>query len=198
MDNRYYEYAVQLHNQEFRTLSERANSTLIVQSILISGLILILIYEKNIFGYILPYVITGIVFIGGLIAFLLNISGKEGAQAAFAWRRYMRRLEEGEIVKPYKWFYGHYKDTRRDRNERDKGLISKLPLPYHWIAMPSILLFIWTIASLYVPMRIQFDSSFAIESCRCVAFWMSIAVSIIVGLFFICVLCRIGYWCHRW
>jgi hypothetical protein len=125
MNKNYYEYAGQLHNQEFRTIGERSNSALIVQSILISGIILILINEKHIFGYIFSYVITGIIFIGALISLFLHISGKEGAKSAFAWRRYMRRLEAGEKGKPWNWFYKHYNDTRRVRNERDGGIISR-------------------------------------------------------------------------
>jgi len=198
MNKNYYEYAVQLHNQEFRTIGERANSALIVQSILISGIILILINEKNIFGYIYPYVVTGIILIGALISFFLHMSGQEGAKSAFLWRRYMRRLEAGERSKPWNWFYKHHNDSREVRREGDSGLISKFPLPYSWIIIPLILLGIWSIASLYIPIRINFDSSFPTESCITVVVCISRGSSIIIWSLFIFVLYRIWLWFKKW
>jgi len=198
MNKKYYEYAVQLHNQEFRTLGERTNSALIVQTILMSSLILILVYEKSILGYILPYVVTGVVFIGALIMSLLHFSGKEGSKSAFTWLRYMRALERGERGKPWSWFDKHRNDFRKDRGVGNSGLTHKLLLPSSWIIIPSILLFVWSVASLYIPGRIIFDCSFAVDSGRIFALVISIINAICVWSFFITILYGIKLWWYKW
>lgn len=78
-----YNAAVQFHNHEYRTLGERTNLLLIVQSILVSAFVFVLVGQQSL-HYIVPYVLSGIVFVGALFCYLHHESGRKGSRSAFA------------------------------------------------------------------------------------------------------------------
>ena len=84
-----YKIALEHYANEFRTLGERASIFAVVQSILIGASVLILTNQAA-FGYIFPYVFSGMVAIGALFCLLHFGAGRMGADSAFRWRQYMR------------------------------------------------------------------------------------------------------------
>jgi len=178
-----YNAALELHNHEFRTLGERSNLFAVIQSILISALVLIMIGQEE-FGYVFPYTVAGISLVGAIICFLHYKSGLSGSENAFLWRQYMLSIENDVSDTPpdnmpWKWFHDKY---------RGPGSLKKFPLPTAWLFTPTIFMFVWFLASAYIPVRIWFDISFASSSIRQVAFIISIAISVsvlILLLFFI-------------
>ena len=178
-----YNAALELHNHEFRTLGERSNLFAVIQSILISALVLIMIGQEE-FGYIFPYTVAGVSLVGAIICFLQYKSGLSGSENAFLWRKYMLSIEN-EVSgtpsdnMPWKWFHDRY---------RGPGSLKKFPLPSAWLYTPTIFTLVWLVGSAYIPARIWFDTSFALSSFRQVALIISLTISVgvlILFLFFI-------------
>jgi len=177
----YYNAALELHNHEFRTLGERASLFTVIQSILISALALIIIGQE-VFGYIFPYMVPGISLVGAIICFIQYKSGLSGSENAFLWKQYMLSIENDayntiQDNMPWHWFYHRYSNPR---------LLKKFPLPSVWLYTPIIFMVVWFFASAYIPIRIQFDTTFALSSNQQVALIISaiISVSVLILLVF--------------
>ena len=178
----YYNAALELHNHEFRTLGERSSLFAVIQSILISALALI-ITGQWVFGYIFPYTVSGISLVGAIICLIQYKSGLIGSENAFLWRQYMLSIE-GDACDtpqnmPWHWFQHRYSNP---------GLLRKFPLPSVWLYTPTVFMFVWFFASAYIPIRILFDTTFALSSNRQVVLIISAIISIsvvILLLFFI-------------
>jgi len=177
-----YKAALESHNHEFRTLGERASIFGVVQSILIGASVLTLT-NQQIFGYIFPFLFSGLVFIGALFCLLHFGAGHMGADSAFRWRQYMRFIEQNQSDMPWVWFY-----TKYEEKYGNKRALEMLPLPSNWLYPPTIFLFMWLIASVYIPGRILFDNSFAVSSYRPAVFVTSIAI----GAFVLAVFCLLS------
>ncbi len=143
-----YNAAIQLHNQEFRTLGARVNAFLLSQSILVIALVSILVHQQ-LFPYALIFIMWIIIVAGILFCFFHYLAGKLGSQGAFRWRRYMRKLEGQYKDAPWNWFYkdAEYTPFRR-------RLLDKLPLPIVWIIAPGIFAGIWFSVSFYITYRL--------------------------------------------
>jgi len=172
-----YGAAAQFHNHEFRTLGERTNLLLIVQSILISAYVLILVGQQS-FGYIIPYAASGIVLVGFLFCTLHIEGGRRSSQSAFVWRQYMRSIEQDCSNTPWNWYYSHYRDIEGRREASASEELGRLPWPTAWLATPAIFLTLWFLASLYVPVRLGIDRTFGLHSCRGLVLATSIVVAV--------------------
>lgn len=178
----YYNAAMELHNHEFRTLGERSSLFAVIQSILISALALI-ITGQWMFGYIFPYTVPGISLVGAIFCLIQYKSGLSGSENAFLWRQYMLSIEcDARDIPPnnmpWHWFYHRYSNP---------GLLRKFPLPSVWLYTPTVFMFVWSCASAYIPLRISFDTTFALSSNRQVALIISAIISagvVILFLFF--------------
>ncbi len=187
-----YNAALELHNHEFRTLGERSNLFAVIQSILISALILIMIGQEE-FGYVFPYAVAGISLVGAIMCFLHHKSGLSGSENAFLWRQYMLSIESDVSDTPpddmpWKWFHDKY---------RGPGSLKKFPLPTAWLFTPTIFMCVWFVASAYIPVRIGFDTGFAENSGRLAAFVFSatIAATVFRLLLFLIVQSAKYLWC---
>jgi hypothetical protein len=176
-----YNAALELHNHEFRTLGERSSLFVVIQSILIGGLALT-ITGQGVFGYIFPYTVPGISLVGAIICLIQYKSGLSGSENAFLWRQYMLSIEHdtcdaAQNNMPWNWFYNRY---------RGPGSLKKFPLPSVWLYTPTVFTVVWSFASAYIPIRILFDTSFAISSNRQVALIISaiIFASVVILLIF--------------
>jgi len=89
-------------------------------------------------------------------------------------------IEQNNPDMPLAWFYASYQ-----KKYGNKRALEELPLPSNWLYPPTIFIFIWLIASVYVPGRIMFDNSFAVSSYRPAVF----VISIIIGVFVLAVFC---------
>lgn len=167
-----YNAAVQFYIQEFRTLGERTNAFLIVQSILVSAFVLVLIMEES-HPYAFEFIVLGISVVGILYCFLHHRAGQSGSRTAFGWRQYMCHIENNEQNAPWNWLYAHIHDS-------EKWLLKKHPLPSVWLFSPAIFLAVWLCASLYIPIRLIFDSSYHLTIC---CFPLVLSLSIIATLF---------------
>lgn len=192
-----YNIAVQLHNHEFRTLGERASLILIAQSILLSAFVYVLVGEGTL-HYLFPYVLSAIAFVGAVFCVLLHEAGRNGSRSAFAWKQYMRAIEAGGKLKPWDWYYMHYRDIESSRTPHDRDLLKKLPLPFAWLAVPGVFSGVWFLASLYVPIRWIFDDSFALDSCRVGVIVFSAFVVAGVTAVFLWILYRSWKWWYKW
>ena len=139
-----YNTALQLHNQEFRTLSERTNIFLISQSIFVAALGLILTSLQWL-PITLDIPALGIIIAGILYCAVYHFAGQSGSRGAFIWRGYMRKIEASDNNAPWKWFYNTYR-----RNQYPEYLLERPPLPSAWLASPSIFMAIWLGALTYV------------------------------------------------
>ena len=187
-----YNTALELHNHEFRTLGERSNLFAVIQSILIGALILMMI-GQNEFGYISPYAIAGISFVGAIMCLLHHKSGLSGSENAFLWRQYMLSMENnvsdtprGDM--PWKWFHDRYKGP---------GSLEKFPLPTAWLFTPTIFMCVWFVASAYIPAKIGFDADLAENTGHLAAFIFSatIAATVFRLLSFLIVQSAKYLWC---
>ena len=139
-----YNVALQLHNQEFRTLGERTNAFLIVQSLLVAAFAMIRI-NPELFPYAFPLITGGISIVGILFCFLHYGAGRLGSRAAFRWRQYMIRVENHHPDAPWSWFYGETQCARCERR-----LLNKPPLPSAWLISPAIFFLVWLAAIAYI------------------------------------------------
>lgn len=179
----YYNAALELYNHEFRTLGERSSFFVVIQSILISALALT-ITGQGVFGYIFPYTVPGMSLVGAIICLIQYKSGLSGSENAFLWRQYMLSIENDvcdtpQNDMPWHWFQRRYSNH---------GLFKKFPLPSVWLHTPTLLMFVWFLASAYIPIRIWFDTTFALSSNRQVALIISAIIFFSVAillLFFI-------------
>lgn len=164
----YYNAGTQQHNNEFRTLGDRANAFLLTQSIFFTALILILIYQDEVAA---PFIImAGIILLGFSFCLLYIRAGRSGAYSAYAWRRYLLHLENKHPDAPWNWFAKYFKGKTKKAggkakccvtkslmaHERlswviDEGALAKrLTLPSVWIFSTSAFLAVWFCASIYV------------------------------------------------
>ena len=185
-----YRIALQHYANEFRTLGERANVFAVVQSILIGASALILI-NQGAFGYIFPYMFSGMVAIGTLFCLLHFLAGRMGAANVFAWTQYMRSIEQSYPNLPLAWFYASY-----EKRYGDKKALKELPLPSNWLCPPAIFLLIWFIASAYIPSRVLIDCGFAVGSHRPAVLAISIAIGVCILILF-CLLIRKTIACSK-
>jgi len=155
----YYNAAVQLHNNEFRTLGERANTFLLTQSIFIAGLVLLLINLKKV-PIAFDIIAMGIIVTGVMFCLLHIRAGRSGAIAAYGWRKYMLHLEKRYNYpdKPWRRFseYTYKKDKptncclkklwRKYLSwlTKEGDFVKCLPLPSIWLFSPIMFLVVWT------------------------------------------------------
>jgi len=160
-----YNAALQLHNNEFRTLGDRANTFLLTQSILFAALILILVNYGNV-PIPLDITIMGIILLGILFCMLYIRAGRSGAYAAYGWRKYLLHLENKHPDAPWNWFSEYFENKTKKAKEAnrcitkfyrehlwwitDEGHLAKcLPLPSSWLFSTSAFLVVWTVATAY-------------------------------------------------
>lgn len=196
-----YNVAVQLHNQEFRTLGERTMAFLIVQSILVAAFVTILTIPPSTMKETLPYAFypfaSGIIVVGISYCFLQYLAGRSGSQAAFRWRQYMRHIENNHPDTPWNWFYADCQHTHSERKFKgwwsrrhcERCLLERPPLPSSWLISPAIFLLAWACAIIYIFLRciggrVPLNSALAIGTSififliflsliiwRCLAWW---------------------------
>ncbi|MBA7468520.1 MAG: hypothetical protein GH158_05555 [Dehalococcoidia bacterium] len=188
----HYNAAVQLHNQEFRTLGERTTAFLIIQSILIAGFFTVLV-NPTWFPSAFPFIILGISIAGVLFCISHHISGKTGSQAAFKWKQYMLYIENKRQDAPWNWVYNCCSDNHEKHGEPRKRnlfrrllcrrcLLERSPLPSSWITTPAIFLMVWFCASLYVVVRLLLPNDH-LHSNSLICPSVSISISFIIMLF---------------
>jgi hypothetical protein len=178
--------ALQISNQESTTLGTRTNIFLVVQSILVAGLANIVISGIVALPYVFASVVSGITIVGALYCLIQYKTGRQGALAAFRWRRYMRYIEENkEAGEPWQWFHEQWhhpklaeweKPSQREETNkarlvkklfhklawrlnwktREATLLHKLPWPSTWLFTPTIFSFIWFGAALYISIRLWY------------------------------------------
>ncbi len=183
-----YNAAVQLHNNEFRTLGERANAFLLTQSILIAAFFLIRINQEE---ATIPFVIiTMVVILIGIAFCVLHIrAGRSGAYAAYGWRKYMLHLENKYPDAPWNWFSKYFEDKSKKAEGANcfikfygkhlwwltgEGSLAKcLPLPSSWLFSPPLFLLVWTGATAYI-FILYFQESLKL----CIAFAVIVAISL--------------------
>jgi len=202
-----YNAAVQLHNQEFRTLGERNNAFLIAQSILVVALVTLLTYQ-HLFPLALEFFIWGISIVGSLFCLFHHLAGRSGSQAAFRWRQYMSLLETGQTDTPWKQFYEYCEDEHKKhgkariknlwtRLQCDRCLLERSPLPTAWITTPAIFAAIWVFVSSYITKRLFMpDDPLLLDLLLCVE--ATRAISVIVAVITFLILCYIVYHCVVW
>jgi hypothetical protein len=139
-----YNAALQLHDQEFRTLSERTNIFLISQSIFVAALALLLTSQQCL-PVDLDIPALGIVIAGTLYCLLHHKAGLQGSRGALIWREYMLKIEAGNNNAPWKWFYKTYRSK-----QYSECLLVRPPLPSAWLVSPSIFMLLWLGAPFYV------------------------------------------------
>ncbi len=177
----YYNAGTQQHNNEFRTLGDRANAFLLTQSIFFAALILILIYQNKV---AVPFIImAGIILLGISFCILYIRAGRSGAYSAYAWSKYLRHLENKHPDAPWNWFAKYFERKTEKAEKEAKCCITKflmkrypwvidegalatyLTLPSVWIFSTIAFLVVWTCASVYIyinvpetafPLRILF------------------------------------------
>lgn len=110
----------------------------------------------------------------------------------------MRRIEGGSQETPWKWYYDHYQDIERSKTTHDSDLLKKLPLPSTWLAAPAVFIVIWLAASLYTPVRLIFDASFAVDSCRSLALGISLFVAVVALAALSFLIYRVKVWWYNW
>jgi len=162
----YYNAGIQQHNNEFRTLGDRANAFLLTQSIFFTALILILIYQDEVAA---PFIImAGIILLGISFCLLYIRAGRSGAYSAYAWRRYLLHLENKHPEAPWNWFAKYFEGKTEEAEKEakccvtkslmkhhpwvidERALAKRLTLPSVWIFSPSAFLAVWFCASIYV------------------------------------------------
>jgi len=96
----YYNAGIQQYNNEFRTLGDRANAFLLIQSILVAALVLIF---TNLKEAPIPFglVAMGIILLGIFFCMLYIRAGRSGAHSAHAWRQYLLHLENENPSAPW-------------------------------------------------------------------------------------------------
>jgi hypothetical protein len=139
-----YNAAVQFYIDEIRSLGERTNAFLIVQSILVAAFVHIIISRAS-FPTAFGLIALGISAVGVLFCVLHYLAGRTGSHGASKWRRYMRRIiEKKQPDAPWEWFY-------RDSEHSCwyKYLYARRPFPSSWLMSPAIFLLVWACAISY-------------------------------------------------
>lgn len=128
----YYNAGTQQHNNEFRTLGDRANAFLLTQSIFFAALILILIYQDKVTA---PFIImVGIILLGISFCLLYIRAGRSGAYSAYAWRKYLLHLEnEHPDDAPWNWFAKYFKGKTEKAKEANCCITKFLMKRYSWV-----------------------------------------------------------------
>ena len=180
-----YNAALQLHNQEFRTLGERANAFLITQSILVAAFVYFAT-RQNIAAP--EFIAWGVILAGIWLCFVYYLAGKSGSQAALWWREYMRNMENSQQFMPWNWMYNQY--THKHGQERYRNLLRRLtcercwlersPLPIVWLITPAIFLAVWGGATYYIR-EIRDFSLFLYQIVPLIISWFLVATFIIRG-----------------
>jgi hypothetical protein len=166
-----YNAAVQFYNQEIKTLGDRTQAFLIVQSILVAALVALFAYQEN-FPIAFDFFAFGFILAGILYCLLQSQAGMSGAQAAFRWRQYMFDIENNQRDAPWNSIYEHCPHTCRGRGMRrlctqltcEGCLLERPPLPSAWLISPSIFIVLWSGASLYLIISYIFAKRIG-ESC---------------------------------
>lgn len=178
-----YNAAIQLHNQEFRTLGERNNAFLITQSILVAAFVYI-VTSQNLVAP--EFIAWGIILAGIWLCCFYCQAGRSGSQAAFRWRQYMRRMENKQPLTPWNWVYDdskhkHGQETRRNLLRRltcERCLLERSPLPIAWLISTAIFLAVWGGATCYI----HVIGDFSLCLYHIVTLWISLGI---VGSFII-------------
>lgn len=183
-----YYAAAQLYTQEFRTVGERTNAFFIAQSIFFTAFFLTLASQK-LFPFAFTYVVSGIIVIGVLFCVLHLLAGRAGSRAAFRWRQYMtHHIENNHADTPWNWFYIDCKHTPQGeihkklwhRLKCERCLLERPPLPSAWLFSPAIFLMVWSVASLYTPIKLSMEGDPLRSN---LLFPLPLSMSIIVALF---------------
>jgi len=169
----YYKAAVDLHNQEFRTLGERANAFLITQSILVAAFVYI-VKSQNLVGR--EFIAWGIILAGIWLCLVYCLAGSSGSQAAFRWRQYMLSLEKQDG--PWGWFYARYHHKYNGKGIRhfllqfccERCLLERSPLPIVWLITPAIFFAVWFGATYYI----VGIGHFCLHLCQLIFLWISV------------------------
>ena len=202
-----YNAAVQLYNQEFRTLGERTTAFVIIQSILVAAFVAVLV-NPNWFPYAFEFITFGISIVGILFCISHHVAGRSGSTVAFMWRQYMRGLESNHQDAPWKRVYDYCKAEHKKHGEAqlknlwtrlqcERCLLERSPLPTAWIVTPFIFLMIWFAVSLYLTARLFIEG----DPLRLNLFLplpASISLSIIVSLLGLGALLFIICSCRVW
>jgi len=207
-----YNAAVQLYNQEFRTLGERTTAFLIVQSILVAAFVTVLIIPAPTIEETLPYafylVLIGIIVVGILFCVLYYLAGRSGAQAAFRWRQYMLYIEHNQQDTPWNWVYNYCDEEHKKHGEPpqkrkvytwlrnlftrlqcERCLLERPPLPSAWLFSPAIFLMVWASAIIYIVLSYMPQRGFPWDSAP------TLAISIFIFLiFFFIIIWRCTVW----
>ena len=204
-----YNVALQLYNNEFRALGERANSFLFPQSIFVAALLLIFTNLKNA-PIAFDVIALGIITIGILFCALYLRAGLLGAQAAYTWRRYMRRLEKKPQDTPWEWFRKASEDIPQKTESKSfwtqlwwsltnkKGdLLDKLPLPNSWLFSPLIFLFVWTCAYIYIFIGYLINYRIAHYNTGLLQYYKSPLWLFIPSIVIVAILLIYSGWCVR-
>lgn len=186
-----YNTAIQLHNQEFRTLGERTNSFLIVQSILVAAFVMIRV-NPELFPYAFPLISGGISMVGILFCVLHYSAGKLGSQTAFRWRQYMLHIENRHPDAPWNWFYKDCKDAGLERR-----LLDKSPLPSAWLISPAIFFLVWLGAIAYIVVVCSTSPDFCMFFPLCALPLCVLVFLIVVVAIFLFIVSGVAYWLLR-
>jgi hypothetical protein len=188
-NNDAYKMAAESYHNEIRTLGERNNFLLIVQSILIAAGTWTFTQQTN-FPFIFPFIVTGIILLGSTFCYLQHKSGQVGALSAFMWKQYMRHLEKSTTNMLWDWadYFSNVLERGKGTSSISKFLLQRAPLPSAWLFFPLIFSVVWVIASLYIPVRFILDTSFyqsGIEyRCAAAIFaWVTVACTLAVFVF---------------
>lgn len=193
-----YNAAIQLHNNEFRTLGDRANTFLLTQSILFAALILILVNYGNV-PIPLDIIIMGVILLGILFCMLYIRAGRSGAYTAYAWRKYLLHLENKHPDAPWNWLSEYFENKTKKAKEAnccitkfyrehllwitDEGHLAKcLPLPNSWLFSTSLFLVVWAAATAYTYIVLDAHTT---QSLR-IFFVVIAGIAIIFAVILIC------------
>ena len=180
--------ALQLRGQESAALGTRTSIFLVVQSVLVAGLANIIISGITPVPYIFAGAVSGICMVGALYCRIQHMAGRQGALAAFRWQRYMRYIEENEDPgEPWQWFYQQWhrpqlaeweKPPQTEKSNKaslvgrllhklawpsiwrthETKLPYKLPWASTWLLIPTIFSLVWSVAALYVGIRLCYET----------------------------------------
>lgn len=180
-----YHFALLMHNKEFAILGQRTNAFLLVQSILMGGFILILIYRTsfNSFFELLSIALAVI----GLVFCIMNIKGgMASSSSALKWRKYLIVLENGDKEAPFHSFISKFEHSHKDNGFHfncEGCQINVLPYPTSWLFNSFIFIFSWFAGIAYIVIS-YIAKQYSLESCQvCVnigifVFFMVAAVTI--------------------
>jgi len=203
-----YNAALQLHNQEFRTLGERNYAFLIAQSILVVALVTVLVNSK-LFPYALIFIMWVIIMAGILFCISHHLAGRAGSTAAFIWRQYMLDIERNQQDTPWNWVYNYCEERHKKHGEPpqkrkvctwlrslltrlkcDRCLLERSPLPIVWLITPGIFAGIWFAFSFYIARRLFIKGDpLTLNLTDFFPLGLAQAISIIVTLIAFGVLC---------